>query len=101
MLLSDTTLTSPDWLSSVVNAAATLYADKKLIDAQAQRMQVGAQPMVVPASPVATSMVQYAPQAYETRIPLPPVRTIVTIGGIAAAGVIAAMLLGGRRRGRR
>lgn len=105
MYLSDT----PDWLSTLVSTATTAYRDKKLIQAQADRIRAGQQPVALPpVGPTLTPLpqVQYDPASLQLPGALPVTlpagfrlspNTWLVAGGLAALGV-GLLLLGRRRR---
>ena len=94
MYLSDATVPTPDW-TSVVATLTQAYANKKLIQAQTDRIRAGQQPMELP--PMLPNM---TPMQVPTSI-VPTGRSDLFIAGaIGLAAVGAFLLLGRRRRGR-
>lgn len=102
MYLSDAA-PATDWLSTLVTQATQAYRDKKIIQAQADRIRAGQQPVVLPqVSPNLTPLydpfvMQPATVPRSMAAPL-GTNTLLIVGGVAALGVVAAMLLQGRRR---
>jgi LPXTG-motif cell wall-anchored protein len=105
MYLSD----APDWVSALLPSLTKAYADRKLINAQAERIRAGQQPVALP--PVGPTLTPLpAPQFDPATLQLPGVLPAVPAGalglppqawmvaaGLAAAG-LGLLLLGRRRR---
>lgn len=91
MYLSD--VPTPDW-QSVLSTLVQGYAQKKLIQAQSDRIRAGQQPMELP--PLQPNL---TPMPVPTSVVTTGRNDLLIAGGIGLAVVAAVMLLGrGRRR---
>lgn len=91
MYLSD--VPTPDW-TSVLATITQAYANKKLIQAQTDRIRAGQQPMELP--PLQPNL---TPMPVPTTLVTTGRNDLLIAGGIGLAAVAAFMLLGrGRRR---
>lgn len=98
MYLSDAPETpATDWLSTLVNTATQAYRDKKIAQAQADRIRAGQQPVALPQ--VYDQTVMQLPGTVPRSLAAPlSTNTLLMVGVLAAVGVGVAVLAQGRRR---
>jgi hypothetical protein len=94
---------STDWLSTLVGTATQAYRDKKIIQAQADRIRAGQQPVVLPQvspnlTPLYDPMILQPATVPRSMVPALSTNTLLMVGAAAVLGVGAVLLLQGRRR---